>query len=235
MVDQGLLDYNEPVATYWPEFAQNGKESILVKDVLRHDAKMPAFSQRINLQWTLTENIKKNMIGKIIEDEKPRDLPHGLVRFYHAQTRDYISNEIFRRVEPQGRTMAEYFEQELLEKLKMQIFIRKREDLGYKVQPVEFDSYWQAFKDTLNKDSFSMVYLWDAMKMNTTNNDRVTGERNKLISKEQLKLDSDPMYDTDKYKDKNQEDIKQLERMVNDPDGGFQNGEGPSFSVCASA
>ena len=65
------------------------------------------------------------------------------------------------------------------------------------------DSYWKAFKETLNKDSLSGVYLWDALKMNNTNMDKVSAERNKLISKEQLKLDNDPMYDTDKYKDKN--------------------------------
>jgi CubicO group peptidase (beta-lactamase class C family) len=37
MVDKGLLEYNEPVAKYWPEFAQNGKESIKVADIMRHE------------------------------------------------------------------------------------------------------------------------------------------------------------------------------------------------------
>jgi CubicO group peptidase (beta-lactamase class C family) len=35
MVDKGLLDYNEKVSTYWPEFAQNGKENLKLCDVLR--------------------------------------------------------------------------------------------------------------------------------------------------------------------------------------------------------
>lgn len=68
LVDQGLLDYNEPVAKYWPEFANNGKDKILLKDVLRHDARLPSLDKRLDLQWTLTENIKKNMIGKILEE-----------------------------------------------------------------------------------------------------------------------------------------------------------------------
>ena len=123
MVDQGLLDYNEPVATYWPDFAKNGKENILLKDVLCHDAKMPSFSQRVDLKWTLTENIKKNMIGKIIEDETPRKLAHGMERAYHGLTKDWILNEIFRRVEPQGRTMGEYFHQEIKDKYNLQINI----------------------------------------------------------------------------------------------------------------
>jgi len=36
LVDRGLLSYDEPVATYWPEFGVNGKDSITIRDVLRH-------------------------------------------------------------------------------------------------------------------------------------------------------------------------------------------------------
>jgi CubicO group peptidase (beta-lactamase class C family) len=36
LVDRGLLSYDEPVATYWPEFGANGKDEITVRDVLRH-------------------------------------------------------------------------------------------------------------------------------------------------------------------------------------------------------
>ena len=38
LVDRGLLSYDEPVATYWPEFGANGKGEITVRDVLRHRA-----------------------------------------------------------------------------------------------------------------------------------------------------------------------------------------------------
>ncbi len=38
LVDRGLLSYDEPVATYWPEFGANGKDDITVRDVLRHRA-----------------------------------------------------------------------------------------------------------------------------------------------------------------------------------------------------
>jgi len=36
LVDRGLIDYDEPVAEYWPEFGANGKSDITVRDVLRH-------------------------------------------------------------------------------------------------------------------------------------------------------------------------------------------------------
>ena len=119
MVDQGLLDYNEPVATYWPEFAKNGKDKILLRDVLCHDAGIPELSQRLDFKWTLTENIKQNMVGKAIEDTPKREFPHGMTRKYHAINKDFITNEIFRRVEPKGRTMGEYFHQEIKEKFQL--------------------------------------------------------------------------------------------------------------------
>ena len=38
MKDKGLIKYEEKIGTYWPEFAQNGKENITVTDILRHEA-----------------------------------------------------------------------------------------------------------------------------------------------------------------------------------------------------
>ena len=55
----------------------------------------------------MTENIKNNSIGKVIESAKPVYHTNGQ-RQYHAVTRDWLSNELFRRVEPQKRTYGEY-------------------------------------------------------------------------------------------------------------------------------
>ena len=38
LADRGLIDYDTPVAEYWPEFAANGKADITVRDVMRHRA-----------------------------------------------------------------------------------------------------------------------------------------------------------------------------------------------------
>jgi hypothetical protein len=55
----------------------------------------------------MTENIKQNSLGRIIENHKPTYLAFGK-RMYHAGTRDLVTNEIFRRVEPSGKTIGEY-------------------------------------------------------------------------------------------------------------------------------
>jgi len=45
LVDQGLLDLDGPVANYWPEFAQAGKETLPVRYLLSHQAGLPAISE----------------------------------------------------------------------------------------------------------------------------------------------------------------------------------------------
>ena len=67
--DKQELEYGDKVGNLWPEFAKNGKEDILIEDVLRHDAGLSKFSKQIDFEWTSTKNIKKNVMGKIIEDE----------------------------------------------------------------------------------------------------------------------------------------------------------------------
>ena len=43
MRDKGHLNYNEKVATYWPEFAKHGKGEITVADVMRMEAGLEKF------------------------------------------------------------------------------------------------------------------------------------------------------------------------------------------------
>ena len=69
MVDEGRLDLDEKVSTYWPEFAKNGKENIKVSDIMRHEAGLNVYEASIKKEWLLTENVKKNAMGRIIEDD----------------------------------------------------------------------------------------------------------------------------------------------------------------------
>jgi CubicO group peptidase (beta-lactamase class C family) len=47
---RGLLDYNEKVCAYWPEFAQNGKEKITIKQLLDYQAGLSALDEEITLE-----------------------------------------------------------------------------------------------------------------------------------------------------------------------------------------
>src|SRR5262249_840960 len=46
--DRGLLDLDEPITTYWPEFAQHGKHTITTRQVLVHSSGLPGFGEVIS-------------------------------------------------------------------------------------------------------------------------------------------------------------------------------------------
>jgi len=109
MVDRGLLDYNEKISKYWPEFAQNGKGETTVADLMRHEAGLASFDTTLSRESLLRENIKKNKVGEVIERQE-QSFPATQKRAYHAVTRGWIANEVFRRVEPSGATVGEDLE-----------------------------------------------------------------------------------------------------------------------------
>jgi len=66
------------------------------------------------LSHLCTENIKKNDVGAIIEKENCRwpTNEFGSRREYHGVTRGFILNEIYRRVDPDERTLGEFVREE---------------------------------------------------------------------------------------------------------------------------
>jgi len=142
LVGKGLLDYNAKIADYWPEFAANGKSEITVADLMRHEGGLAAFNTSIDAEDFLTENIKQNRVGKVIE-EQPARFRTGSERprEYHAITRGWVANEVFRRADPSGRTIGEYLSEEISGPLDADAFIGVKEaDLGRisKVWPLGF-------------------------------------------------------------------------------------------------
>ena len=128
LFDQGLLDYSAPITTYWPEFCrgQNAVSSstTTVADLMRHEAGLAAFDTSIPLSSLSAEAIKQNAVGEIIERQTQRFRDgDGNQREYHAMTRGFIANEVFRRIEPQGRTMGEYLRQEISGPLEADVHI----------------------------------------------------------------------------------------------------------------
>ena len=69
MVDEGRLNYSDPISKVWPEFAQNGKEAMTLADVMRHESGMSKLSKPIDPAWLTAEGLKSNNVGKIIEEE----------------------------------------------------------------------------------------------------------------------------------------------------------------------
>lgn len=129
MVDQGVLRYDAMISEYWPEFVGEGKEHLSVADLMRHEAGLAAFSVSLEMTDLHPYRLKENAIGAIIEGQVLRFRPSGKSRReYHAITRGWVANELFRRVEPQGRTMGEFLRAELSLPLELDVFIGVRDE-----------------------------------------------------------------------------------------------------------
>lgn len=139
---KGLINYDARIADYWPEFAAHGKGELTVAELMRHEAGLATFSISIDPQDLLTDNIKLNKVGHIIEGQSQKyRRGDGLRREYHAVTRGWIVNELFRRIDPAGRTIGEFLRQDISRPLEADTIIGvKQEELARvkKVAPLGF-------------------------------------------------------------------------------------------------
>lgn len=110
LVDRGLVDPYAPVATYWPEFAANGKEAITVAQVMGHTSGLSGFEPAID-PTTLYD---WDRCVEILAAMEPWWEP-GTQAGYHAITHGYLQGEIVRRVD--GRTLGTFFREEVAEPL----------------------------------------------------------------------------------------------------------------------
>ena len=63
------MDFEDKISKHWPEFAQNGKENLTVEQLMRHEAGLMTMRKQIDLEWCTAENIKKNKVGEVLENE----------------------------------------------------------------------------------------------------------------------------------------------------------------------
>ena len=114
LVGRGLLSYETAICEVWPEYRGGGKEHTRIADLMRHEAGLANFDTAIAVDDLLPENIKANRLGAIIENQNQQfRSPETGPREYHAITRGWIVNEVFRRVDPAGRTLGEYLAEEI--------------------------------------------------------------------------------------------------------------------------
>jgi CubicO group peptidase (beta-lactamase class C family) len=114
LVSKGLIRYDARITEYWPEFGASGKDGLTVADLMRHEAGLANFDTSLDMEDLFTENIKQNVVGRIIEDHAQAYSGNSdSKREYHAITRGWIVNEVFRRVDPAGRTIGEFLREDL--------------------------------------------------------------------------------------------------------------------------
>lgn len=150
MVDEGKIAYDDPISKHWPEFAQKGKEALKIEDLMRHEGGMIKFSKSMEPEWLFTEGLKQNKVGEVIEQET-LDFPiseSGNKREYHAETRELVGNEIFRRVHPEGKTFGQYLREDFGPEFGIEnIYIGLPKDKWSQKVPYECIGGWQTMKE----------------------------------------------------------------------------------------
>jgi CubicO group peptidase (beta-lactamase class C family) len=122
---RGWLDYDERVATYWPEFAQNGKQDITVRQLLAHQAGLFAFDEPVDR--SVVADLDR--LAAVMARHQPAWEP-GTRQAYHGLTLGFYEGEIIRRVDPQHRTLGQFFHDEIATPLGEDIYIRLPEEIS---------------------------------------------------------------------------------------------------------
>ena len=104
LAQRGLIDYDAPVARYWPEFAAKGKASITVRDILAHRSGLMAFDEESGIGFG-RELFDWDRCTAALANMEPWWKP-GTAYSYHALTFGYLAGEIVRRVS--GKTVGEF-------------------------------------------------------------------------------------------------------------------------------
>ena len=110
LADRGELDFDAPVAKYWPEFAQNGKEAVAVRHLMSHSAGLAGWEQPVSMldicDW--------EKATALLAAQAPWWAP-GTASGYHAFTQGYLIGEVVRRIS--GVSLGTFFRQEIAEPL----------------------------------------------------------------------------------------------------------------------
>lgn len=106
LIDRGLVEHDEPVATYWPEFAQAGKERATIRHLLTHQAGLVALRQDLPAEALF----KRDVIVGALEAEEPWWEP-GTKAGEHALFYGHLIDEVVRRVD--GRSLHALFAEEV--------------------------------------------------------------------------------------------------------------------------
>jgi CubicO group peptidase (beta-lactamase class C family) len=122
--ERGLLDYDHPVAEYWPEFGAHEKPAATVRHVLTHAVGIPAMppgcTPELMCDW--------ERMCRLLAAMQPIWEP-GTKHGYHAYTFGWLVGELVRRTDPDKRPFGQWIQDEIC-------------------RPLEIDSLWMGIPDS---------------------------------------------------------------------------------------
>ena len=134
-IERGKLALDDRVADYWPAFAANGKECVLVRHILSHRGGFPTTPPELEVRlWGDTE-----VVNRAIES-MPLSHPAGTFSAYHFVTQHWVIGELIQRLD--GRAFDEYLADEITAPARDERYLRwgaghAREGLVVKVHATD--------------------------------------------------------------------------------------------------
>jgi CubicO group peptidase (beta-lactamase class C family) len=128
-VERGLLDYQAPVATYWPEFAANGKEAITVETLLSHASGI----QGADTPATTEEMLDIPTFSARLATQAPL-FPPGSANAYNAGVFGHWVDALLRRTD--SRSLMGFFADEVATPLKADVWIGLPYDQHHRRAPI---------------------------------------------------------------------------------------------------
>jgi len=122
---RGWLDYEQRVCTYWPEFAQRGKDTITVRQLLAHQAGLFAFDEPVD-RGVVAD---LDRLALVLARQAPAWTP-GTRQGYHAISLGFYEGELLRRIDPQHRSLGQFFQDEIASPLGLDFYIRLPEGIA---------------------------------------------------------------------------------------------------------
>jgi len=101
LADRGLLDLDEPVATYWPEFAANGKRKVLVRHILSHTSGVAGWQQSMATKDLFDWDVATSRLAEQAPWWEP-----GTQSGYQAINYGFLVGELVRRTA--GKSLKEF-------------------------------------------------------------------------------------------------------------------------------
>lgn len=131
LVDRGLLDINEKVHKYWPEFASHGKSDIEVRHLLSHTSGLSGWELPMTMEdlFNFDESVAK------LQEQEPWWTP-GSASGYHSWTYGFLIGQLVRNVT--GKTLREFVAKEIAGPLGADFEIGVSEKNWHRVSPLVF-------------------------------------------------------------------------------------------------
>ncbi len=120
LIDRGLVDFDAPVAHYWPEFAAAGKDKVLVRHVLSHTDGVIFNDEAPPGSW-----FEWDVFIRALEKQEPAWEP-GTNGAYNSVNIGYLLGEVVRRVT--GLSLGSFLRSEITDKLDADYHIGLRPD-----------------------------------------------------------------------------------------------------------